>query len=189
VEREWETYFKEIDSMADSAVLSPDRDSAEDLKWKVPIAGVLYPKAAVPGDIDLNSSYTALRSYINSSRKEKAKEESRPPGNGHACSTAYAMSARSLRKRSASYIAALQDTPLGWRFVITKRGYAGVVPNMAQIGDVVAIMKGGRVPFILQKSTARPWSFRLVGECYIHCMMNGEGLSLPGVIESDFRIH
>jgi hypothetical protein len=194
VEQEWERYFKEVDAMVDSAVLSPVRDSHEDLKWKVPIAGVLYPKVAVSGGLDLQSSYTALRNYINGKQKGKAIEENGYSVNGTAHSTAYAMdlgqmAANSFQKQSTSYIAALQDTLYGWRFVITERGYVGVVPNMARIGDVVAILKGGRVPFILQESVARPGAFRLVGECYIHCMMNGEGLSLQGVVESKFRLH
>lgn len=70
-----------------------------------------------------------------------------------------------------------------------ERGYVGVVPNMAQIGDAVAILKGGRVPFVLQESVARPGAFRLVGGCYIHDMMSGEGLSLQGVVEREFRLH
>lgn len=194
LEREWEKYFKEVDTTVDSAVLSPVRDSREDMKWKVPIAGVLYPKVAVSGGLDLRSSYAALRSYINGNQKGKGIEENGDSVNGTAHSTAYAMaveqmSADPFQKQSASYIAALQGTLSGWRFVVTKGGFVGVVPNMARIGDVVAILKGGRVPFIVQKSVARPGSFRLVGECYIHCMMNGEGLSLPGVVESDFRLH
>lgn len=47
IEREWEKYFKEVDAMVDSEVLSLVRDSREDLKWKVPVAGVPYPKVAV----------------------------------------------------------------------------------------------------------------------------------------------
>jgi hypothetical protein len=194
VEREWKKYFREVDAMVDSAVLSLVRDSRKDLKWKVPIAGVLYPKVAVSGGLDLQSSYRALRIYINGNQKGKAMEENSCSVNGTAHSTAYAMAvgqvpANSFQKQSTSYITALQDTLYGWRFVITKRGYVGVVPNMARIGDVVAILKGGRVPFILQTSVARPRAFRLVGECYIHCMMNGEGLSLQGVVESEFRLH
>ena len=183
VEPEWEKYFDEIDAMVDSAVLSPVRDSREDLKWKVPIAGMLCPKAA----------YTALRKCINHNHKSKAIEVNGYPVNRNAFRTAHATAlgqttADSFQENSTSYIAALKDTLHGWRFVLTKEGYVGVVPNMAQIGDVIAIIKGGRVPFILQKSVARTGAFRLVGGSYIHCMMNGEGLSLPGVVESKFRL-
>ena len=191
VEHEWDKYFNEIDAMIDSAVLSPVGDSGEHLKWKVPIAGALYPKVAVTGSLDMQSSYMALRNHIKGT---KATEEDRNSVNGTAHSTAYATAlgqtaADSFRKESTSYIAALQDTLCGWRFVVTERGYVGVVPNMARIGDAVAILKDGRVPFVLRESAARPGAFRLVRGCYVHCMMNGEGLALQGVVESEFRLH
>jgi hypothetical protein len=194
VEQEWDAYFTEIDTIIDSAVLSPVRHLSEDLKWMVPIAGVLWPKVAVPGGLDLKSSYTALRNYLRGNQKGKGVEQNGHCVDGTAHPTAHAMAvehmaASSYQNQSASYVAALQDTLHGWRFVVTKKGYVGVVPNVAQVGDVVAILKGGRVPFILQKSEARDGAFRLVGESYVHCLMNGGGLSLPGVVEKEFRIH
>jgi hypothetical protein len=99
------------------------------------------------------------------------------------------MAAVSYEKQAASYIAALQDTLHGWRFVVTKNGYIGVVPNMTEVGDVIAILKGGSVPFVLKRSEKRDGAFRLVGECYVHCLMNGEGLSLPGIREGEFLLH
>ncbi|KAF2812279.1 uncharacterized protein BDZ99DRAFT_518138 [Mytilinidion resinicola] len=193
-EQEWANYFREIDTMVDNAVLSPVRDSREDLKWKVPVAGVLYPKVAVSGGLDLKSSYAALRNYLNSKQKGKAKETNDCPINGTAFASMYTMALEhmattALPKQSTSYTAVLGDTLHGWRFVITRRGYVGVVPNMASVGDVVVILKGGRVPFLLHASETRSSAFRLVGECYVHSIMNGEGLSLPGVVESKFRLH
>jgi len=195
LEQEWENYFQEIDAMVNSLALSPLGDSREDLKWKVPIANMLYPKAAVSGDLDLRSSYRAFRQYVNE-RKPKGKAVEGNSFNGE--NTPYSTTLTgfdanvgpdSLQEESMSYTAALQETLSGGRFVTTKRGYVGVVPNMAQVSDTVAIFKGGRVPFILQKSIGRPQAFRLVGECYIHGIMNGEGLSLQGVVESEFRLH
>lgn len=59
------------DSMIDSAVLSQVRDSTKDLKWRVPIAGMLYPKTVVPRELDLQSSYVALRRYMAINRRER----------------------------------------------------------------------------------------------------------------------
>jgi len=161
------------------------------LKWKVPIAGLLWPKVAVSDGLDLKSSYRALRSYLNSNSKGKAIGHSGGSINGTA---AYAMAvgkiaANSYQKQITSYTAALQDTVHEWRFIITRRGYVGIVPNLAKVGDVITIMKGGRVPFVLRTRKERPEAFRLVGECYVHNMMNGEGLSLRGVVERGFRLH
>jgi hypothetical protein len=62
--------------------------------------------------------------------------------------------------------------------VVIKKGYIGVVLNMAQVGGVVTVLKGGRVPFTLKRSEERDGALRLVGECYVHCLMSGEGLGL-----------
>jgi hypothetical protein len=167
-------YFSEVDAMIDRAVLSPSQTSREDLKWKVPIAKALFPKVATSGGVDLQSSYRALRNSLS----EKGKGKSVDKGVDFID-----------RNQGLSYLAALKDTVRGWRFVVTKKGYVGTVPNLAQAGDVIAIMKGGRVPFILQKSNTKSGTFRLVGECYVHGLMNGEGLSLPGVVETTFTLH
>jgi hypothetical protein len=193
VEEEWEKYFNEIDTMIDSAILAPVRHLPEDLKWKVPIAGVLWPKVAVSGGLDLKSSYTAFRNYLYSKQKGKAKENGNSV-NDCPLPTEDAMfiehmATGSYEKQAASYIAALEDTLHGWRFVVTKNGYIGVVPNMTKVGDVIAILKGGSVPFVLKRSEKRDGAFRLVGECYVHCLMNGEGLSLPGIREGEFLLH
>jgi hypothetical protein len=193
VEEEWEKYFNEVDTMIDSAILAPVRHLLEDLKWKVPIAGVLWPKVAVSGGLDLKSSYTAFRNYLYSKQKGKAKENGNSV-NGCPLPTEDAMfiehrAVGSYEKQATSYIAALQDTLHGWRFVVTKNGYIGVVPNMTKVGDVIAILKGGSVPFVLKRSEKRDGAFRLVGECYVHCLMNGEGLSLPGIREGEFLLH
>jgi hypothetical protein len=182
LEQEWSKYFEEVNSMIDSAVLSSVRDSREDLKWKVPIAGALYPKEALSDCLDLKSSYEALQRYIMNNWEEKSKAIEMN-------NSQFQISLWHLRKQCTSYMSALQDTLRGWRFVVMKRGYVGVVPNLAKLGDTVAIFKGGQIPFVLQTSVERPGAFRLVGGCYVHGVMNGEGLMLPGVDESNFRIH
>jgi hypothetical protein len=175
--------------MINSAILAPVR---EDLKWKVPIAGVLWPKVAVSGGLDLKSSYMALRNYLYNKQKGKAKENRNSvndcPRHTEDVTFIERMATGRYEKQAASYIAVLRDTVHGWRFVVTKNGYVGVVPNMTETGDVVAILKGGRVPFVLRKSE-KDEAFRLVGECYIHCLMNGEGLGLPGIREREFLLH
>ncbi|KAF2823081.1 hypothetical protein CC86DRAFT_409849 [Ophiobolus disseminans] len=185
-------YFADIDNMIDRAVLHPSQTAADELKWRVPIAGALFPKVAISGGSDLRTSYISLRSWLN--RKGKGKQKLPIGKADFEHSITYQLFIEQLaadtdRKQSLSYVAALQDTVCGWRFVVTKKGFVGTVPKSARVGDVVAIMKGGRVPFILRKSEGRDGAFRLVGEGYVHGLMNGEGLSLPSVVESIFTLH
>jgi hypothetical protein len=73
--------------------------------------------------------------------------------------------------------------------MVTQRGHVGVVPNLVKVGDVVAVFKGGLVPFILWESESWSRVFRLVGECYVHGIMHGEGMFLPGVEDTTLFIH
>ncbi|RFU27159.1 hypothetical protein B7463_g9184, partial [Scytalidium lignicola] len=61
---------------------------------------------------------------------------------------------------------------------MTDRGYAGLGPPGLKHGDAVSILYGGATPFILRNGTAGENSklrHVVVGECYIHGLMNGEG--------------
>jgi hypothetical protein len=187
-------YLNEVDAMIDDAILSPTQTTRDDLKWKVPIAGAMFPKIAISGDVNLRTSYMALRNSLGSHRKGKAIDRGATDGIGKEDSEAYTtileqLSTEAYRNQSMSYLAALQDTLRGWKFAVTRRGYVGTVPPLTQTGDVVAIMKGGCVPFVLQRSASRPGEYRLVGECYVHGLMNGEGLSLPDMAETVFTLH
>lgn len=71
------------------------------------------------------------------------------------------------------------------RFCVTEKKFIGMVPRNAVPGDVVCIVHGSSVLFVLRPShvDGQENRYRLVGECYIHGMMDGEGLDLG--LESD----
>jgi hypothetical protein len=59
--------------------------------------------------------------------------------------------------------------------ITTRTGYLGLAPIAVRQGDVVAIMLGCKCPMVL-----RPYSdnlYHVIGECYIHGLMDGEILS------------
>jgi hypothetical protein len=60
-------------------------------------------------------------------------------------------------------------------FARTKKGYYVLGPKVMKEGDVVCVLYGGKMPFVL-----RPWGhyFLLVGECYVHGLMNGEAMDM-----------
>lgn len=59
------------------------------------------------------------------------------------------------------------------RFFITSRGFLGLAPPEAQVGDIVCVFLGARVPYILRKDED---FFKLVGECYVQLIMLGEAV-------------
>jgi hypothetical protein len=59
--------------------------------------------------------------------------------------------------------------------ITTETGYLGLAPTAVRQGDVVAILFGCRFPMVL-----RPYlddMYQVIGECYIHELMDGEILS------------
>jgi hypothetical protein len=58
-------------------------------------------------------------------------------------------------------------------FVKLDSGLLGVVPDTTRAGDLVVVFFGGRVPFILRQHGGH---YVLLGECYIHGMMDGEAI-------------
>jgi hypothetical protein len=71
-----------------------------------------------------------------------------------------------------------KDACVAWnkRFCLSKEGYVGLVPMQSARLDLIYVAFGCATPFLLRRSTQRSGYHRLVGACYIHGLMNGEGL-------------
>ncbi|RYC60402.1 hypothetical protein CHU98_g5814 [Xylaria longipes] len=71
-------------------------------------------------------------------------------------------------------------------FFVTTGGYYGLCPWTAQEGDMVVLLYGGNVPYLLrpvdkgmnakEKNTDTEYMLELVGECYVQGIMDGEFL-------------
>jgi hypothetical protein len=80
-------------------------------------------------------------------------------------------------ENSSSYIG-LSNTigvhTIGRNLCVTAGRYLGHVPSGSQIGDKVCILFGSAVPFLLRED--KDGFFELVGECYVHGIMDGEAM-------------
>ncbi|KAK4889769.1 hypothetical protein LTR27_011481 [Elasticomyces elasticus] len=63
----------------------------------------------------------------------------------------------------------------GRSFFTTSKGYCGLGPLISQRGDLCYVFRGARVPFVVRSSAE---TSRLLGEAYIHGLMNGEAVIL-----------
>jgi hypothetical protein len=50
-------------------------------------------------------------------------------------------------------------------------------PKGTKEGDIVAILYGGRTPFILRPDPVNQTGHFLVGPAYVHCFMDGEAIT------------
>ncbi|KAE8450834.1 hypothetical protein EG329_005747 [Mollisiaceae sp. DMI_Dod_QoI] len=78
------------------------------------------------------------------------------------------------------------DTVSNSRMVLTANGKAGLVPAETQPWDVVCVIMGLDVPFVLRKIDAD--AYVLVGEAYIYGAMDGEVLTGGGFEDQDILL-
>ena len=64
---------------------------------------------------------------------------------------------------------------IGRRVCITAAGYFGHAPCEAEENDLVALLLGADVPFLIRP---RGDGYYLVGECYVHGIMGGEAMGM-----------
>lgn len=87
--------------------------------------------------------------------------------------------------RASKYSRAFGQACVNRRIFRTRTGYFGVGPKVVQEGDVIAIIYGGEMPYILRPTD--DGHYRLLGECYIESrsVMFGETVKKhgkPGVV-------
>jgi hypothetical protein len=89
---------------------------------------------------------------------------------------------------------AMADVMLGRRLFVTKRGYIGAGPLSAQVGDAVYVLAGGHVPLVLRKGSQQgdgdpsDGPLTLVGDCYVHGVMQGESVAWPDFSWKEVRL-
>lgn len=59
------------------------------------------------------------------------------------------------------------------RFFVTEEGRMGIGPGALKDGDIVTVLFGGKVPYVLRRSGSR---YRFIGECYVPDLMSGESV-------------
>ena len=62
------------------------------------------------------------------------------------------------------------------RFLVTGDKFLGLGNATMQPGDMVYVLAGGSHPFVLRPQVNHPDHFQLVGECYLHGIMDGQAL-------------
>ena len=66
---------------------------------------------------------------------------------------------------------------------LSKKGYIGMAPEFAAPGDMICVIFGAIVPYVLRRVPEN--GFELVGEAYVHGIMDGEAMDM-GLDEEEF---
>ena len=90
--------------------------------------------------------------------------------------------AASLLDEAWPYECVLQDVHKGRRICVTKGRYMGVTTYDTKKGDLLVMFEGFAMPFVLRPEGD---NFVIIGDCYIHGVMDGELVCVP---EAKFRL-
>jgi hypothetical protein len=60
-------------------------------------------------------------------------------------------------------------------FISKEEGWLGLAPMQAEVGDRIALLKGGNVPYILRPKLGEENEWEIIGDAYVHGIMDGEG--------------
>ncbi|KAI0850028.1 HET-domain-containing protein [Daldinia vernicosa] len=89
------------------------------------------------------------------------------------------------------------QTTYNRRFFLSKRGYMGLAPKNAKSGDMICVLAGGRLPFILRSAErvseqtkiglGTESQYTIVGDAYLHGIMDGEAMKKINEGEQSFQ--
>ena len=83
--------------------------------------------------------------------------------------------------------AAITMCSYGRRMCKTDKGYLGLVPAAAKIGDAIALFLGASVLHVLRKAQENQYHY--VGESFVNGLMDGEIMSWPGIRNSAPKLY
>jgi hypothetical protein len=134
-------------------------DSIPEQLIRTLIANILHhPSAYAPGLLELQESVSVATIYLQAVRDVGS------------LASQYMTQPEMLCAQR--YLRALNMACAGRRFFATKRGFLGIGPLQTQAGDLAYIFKGAQVPFLFRQEQTRD-CFKLVGEAYVHGLMDG----------------
>ncbi|KAF2792212.1 HET-domain-containing protein [Melanomma pulvis-pyrius CBS 109.77] len=81
-----------------------------------------------------------------------------------------------LKEMQQAIVAALQYR----RFATTDRGYFALVPRGTRLGDRICVFERGHVPFVIRPVEGGE-GYELMGECYVHGIMQGEVMEMKDI--------
>ena len=146
----------------------PNGDSVITAYWKTVCAGRLHLT-----EQESERGFVAMRSQLRLARGTEwlRKTLGREGSWGLGSLTAIAIGGQVSYSAEAKVMWSALRSSMGRRLAWTGKGYLALMPADAAVGDLVVLLKGGKMPFILRPQAA---SMRLLGPSYVHGIMGGE---------------
>jgi hypothetical protein len=75
------------------------------------------------------------------------------------------------------------------RFFVSKRDFVGRVPEMTDLDDLIFLPYGSQMPYVVRPSDERRGTYRLIGGCYVHGIMEEGEMENYNFEEMTIDIH
>jgi len=147
-----------------------DPDMHREALWRIPLCDI---EVRPPGSYHVSPARatTASREYFLSDVAVILSFSQNTAPNGSDGAERVAVALQEHIQKAISYGGTV-ITNNGRRPFLTPRGWIGLGPAAMKSGDVVAILFGCRMPFVLRPSDEG--RFMLLGDAYVHGLMDGE---------------
>ena len=158
------SWLEDVSQIAQSSLDSQESGQVSDDLWRALIANQVQGKIASTGYRDLFRSFIKYHKYLAANGSRTGVEED-------------------TIRATESFTPILSSTCGRRTFFRTSKGFLGLAPTGALEGDSVCIILGAVTPFVIRDSVQESTEvcYSLVGECYVHGLMNGEGLEIGEV--------
>ncbi|KAF2132034.1 HET-domain-containing protein [Dothidotthia symphoricarpi CBS 119687] len=187
--QEWASYIKLITPKYQEKGYPKPKISIYDAFWQTLLAGRDGSGTASPSaehsevfSLILDSTTGMMPSMPGQSYSPRRQE-------GH-------FTLNNLRTRKPAKI--LEDLRIAFRaalkmrrFAITSKGYFALVPRGAQEGDEIVVFDKGAVPFVVRKTMSTVdgnVGYELLGEAYVHGIMQGEVIKMHDIDFDDVML-
>ncbi|KAK5659658.1 hypothetical protein OQA88_866 [Cercophora sp. LCS_1] len=186
------SYLQELSRIIKARRAYPGGDSVVDLEWKIPIGDAARPISNTGRPVNFAVAYQALVEYLQLGEHTTDWKTEIQQARAMAQIKQFLFRPQELRQLLWPYLHTALE--FAERFAdakacATQRGYVGIVPGTAEVGDVVAVLRGSAVPFVIKKSDKGGY-YTFLGECYVHGIMHGLALSVMQDLKvEDIRLH
>ncbi|GAB1318118.1 hypothetical protein MFIFM68171_08328 [Madurella fahalii] len=157
-------YISDSDILMEDLSKYPTGEDLREVQWRTLIANATENEANPPKAI--GDAFLALREFAW--KKAELQKHRLDDVRGYI---------REVRDKSRPIELGIMRAMDGRTFARTADGYVGLVPFAAQPGDVVAVFSGSRVPILVRQHPSRSGLHLVIGECYLHGIMQGETIS------------
>jgi hypothetical protein len=158
----------------------PSGETLEEVEWRAAIGN--KPLASSFDGISSKTIYYGIKALI--AAKPSSDAELYLPSMGQNASALLELTARMHADQTRNpgavvegYVGPLMQFLQGRKFCLVDNRYVGWVPLHAELGDEIVVFHGGRVPFAIRKCTEHVGRSIVIGEAYVHGIMNGEAIT------------